>query len=172
MTSQSFKYPSGEQGRDGDHRSLHVRQHYSSPVQRYQTQDYRTGLVSVDNQIISKSLAYHKPQVIWGSWRSYFLFRLLKLQVPLTCGYNVRDSVSPVPWGRRSDVAVTQLDERQAGSLRRPLAANWVGAGRALQDSPGVALGALGCILDKHQCSQHTVFGAGRKACLLWSWIS
>lgn len=69
-------------------------------------------------------------------------------------------------------MAVTQLNERQAGSLRRPPAANWVGAGRALQDSPGVALGALGCILDKHQCSQHTVFGASRKACLLWSWIS
>lgn len=165
MTSQSFKYPSGEQSRDGDHRSLHVRQHYSSPVQHYQTKDYCTGLISLYNQIISKSLVYHKPQVIWGSWRSCFLFLLLKLEIPLPCGYNIRGSASPVLWERMYDVAVTQLYERQVVS-------GWVGAGRALQDSPGAAPGALGCILDKHQCSQHTVFGASRKACLLWSWIS
>lgn len=145
MTSPSFKYPSREQHRDGDHRSLHVRQHYWSPVQRYQTKDYCTGLVSLYNQIISKSLEYHKPQVIWGLWRPCFLFLLLKLQVALPCGYNVRGSASPVPWGRMCDVAVTQLHERQAVS-----GDHWVGAGRALQDSSGAAPGALGCILDKH----------------------
>lgn len=49
------------------------------------------------------------------------------------------------------DVALSQLHERQAVS-------GWVGAGRALQDSPGAAPGALGCILDKHQYSQHSLW--------------
>lgn len=48
----------------------------------------------------------------------------------------------------------------------RQLAATRVGAGRALQDSPGKAQAAFGSTLDRHQCSQHTSLElAGKLVC-------
>lgn len=169
-----FAYPSEEEGRD--RRSPQVRQHCSNPVQYYQSKDYCTSFVSLCNQIVRAG--WHQPRIhhsLSDGHRGDLVSSFSCWSCGCLCHVGTTLGTMPAPClaGRRYEVAVTQLDERQTsmGNLWRRPAAAWVDTDRSLQDSPGTAQGALGSTLDRHLCSQHTFFWAGRKACLLWSWI-
>lgn len=169
-SSLRFAYPSGERSRD--RRNLQVRQHYSSPVQYYQTKDYCADFVSLYNQIVSTSRVASTMHTTKHNRSSddhggglASSFSCWSCRCLCHVGITLGTMPAPCLAGRRYDVAVTQLDERQAstGSLWSRPATSWVGTGRTLWDSPVAAQGALGSALDRHHYSQHTFSALAKK---------